>query len=133
MNVRVPCPSHPLFSCRVHERGLLSPSAPHFLLEEAQEQSLGLQEPPGFRPEHRLGGGGIPCAHLLAHLMAAARRQAGWQDDPSGQAQRPAEERAGDGGWRWDWDGPGTRTAVGTLTKDAHVGAQRGGGGGELC
>lgn len=128
-----PCPSHPASSCRVREHGLLSVSAPHFLLEEAGEQPLVFQSPPGsgLSTDRGVGASCAPTRFLISQPPLAARLDGrmGPVGRPRSQRKEQAGAEAGDG----DLDGLESRTAVGTLIDDAGVGAQRGQGSGELC
>ncbi|KAI4559019.1 hypothetical protein MJT46_013661 [Ovis ammon polii x Ovis aries] len=128
-----PCPSHPASSCRVREHGLLSVSAPHFLLEEAGEQSLVFQSPPGsgLSTDRGVGASCAPTRFLISQPPLAARLDGrmGPVGRPRSQRKEQAGAEAGDG----DLDGLESRTAVGTLIDDAGVGAQRRQGSGELC
>lgn len=128
-----PCPSHPASSCCVHEHGLLSPSAPHFLLEEAREQPLVFQSPPGsgLSTDWGVGASCAPTCFLISQPLLAARLDGrmGPVGRPRSQRKEQAGAEAGDG----DLDGLESRTAVGTLIDDTGVGAQRRQGSGELC
>lgn len=128
-----PCPSHPASSCCVREHGLLSVSAPHFLLEEAGEQPLVFQSPPGsgLSTDRGVGASCAPTRFLISQPPLAARLDGrmGPGGRPRSQRKEQAGEEAGDG----DLDGLESRTAVGTLIDDAGVGAQRRQGSGELC
>lgn len=97
----VPCPSHPASSGHVREHGLLSPSAPHFLLEESGEQPLVFQSPPGsgLSTDRRVGASRAPTCFLISQPPLAARLDG--RTGPVGRPRSQRKEQAGGGGWRW--------------------------------
>lgn len=128
----VPCPSHPALSGHVREHGLLSPSAPRFLLEEAREQPLVFQSPPGsgLSTDRGLGASRASTCFLISQPPLAARLDG--RTGPVGRPRSQRKEWAGGGGWQWGLGRAWKQNHGVDTTEDVRVGAQHGQGSGEL-